>query len=985
MRDLVAIVCFFASGFVGLVYEICWIRKASLAFGATTLALSTVVAVFFAGLALGSYLFGLYSSKTTRPLKTYALLEISLGIIALANPAMFSWAEKLYGLFYPAIMHNFTMLSLARLFIITLLILPPTVLMGATLPLFCRQYVVSRERISLSVGLLYGLNTLGAAIGCLVCGFYLIPLIGVNKTIWLGGLVNILIGLTVSRMKITAVSSYVTNDKPGFERDKTRSRSKFFSLSDYSTTRDVIAVFVLFFLTGFVALGNEILWTRYFSLIIHNTVYTYTLTLAIILFGIVLGSILVAGFTDKTRRRAFIFGTVHVLNGISVLALLMLPAAWWYKVIDTKNFSAHLCIFAFILLLPAILSGVSFPLAIRMVVVKPSLAGVRVGKMTAVNTLGAITGSLAVGFILLPQIGLQKSLLLTTALSLFIGFISWFLLERSLRSYLKYILAALSFFVWLSIPYVTATHLPADFLAGRHELIDFREGINSNLAVVRESNNDIQLTIDRMWQGKDRKNHQILAAHVPMLLHQHPKEILVIGMGVGQTASRFLLYDMTRLDCVDIEGELFELVRKHFESSWMDDERVRFIIEDGRNYLAHTNSKYDIISIEVGQTFRPGLASFYTVDFYRYARNKLNDNGIVCQFVPISFIGPDEFRSVIRSFLQVFPESVLWYNTSELLLLGSVHNRLRFSSERLRMLNFDEAINKDLQFAYWGGPAHWVNQKKVFLAGFLCGPESLARLSSQVSSYYDDLPRLEYLAARSKQRFEKTITDLIRRYLEPVQLVLNEKINGETSLQIQAIREQNLQNIAASSLLRRYISRCDVVLLHKAVQLNPNNVAVNIELGNYLANLGKALQAIPYYSTALQIDPCNADAHYGMGNALRKLAQDEKAIEHYLLKIKLEHKPSPDVRNNLAWMLATHKEAAYYDPEQALLFAKQACELTQYKKPALLDTVAEAYAAAGKIHRAIETSKKALELARSSGQNQLAKEIESHLRSYKTN
>ena len=158
-KDLIAVTCFFASGFAGLAYEICWIRKASLVFGATTFAVSTVIGVFFAGLALGSYIFGRYSQRTLRPLRVYAVLEISLGGIALIHPALFDWADDLYGLFYPSMAHSFALLSFIRFIFIALLILPPTFLMGATLPLFCRQYVVNEKKISLSVGLLYGLNT----------------------------------------------------------------------------------------------------------------------------------------------------------------------------------------------------------------------------------------------------------------------------------------------------------------------------------------------------------------------------------------------------------------------------------------------------------------------------------------------------------------------------------------------------------------------------------------------------------------------------------------------------------------------------------------------------------------------------------------------------------------------------------------------------------------------------------------------------------
>ena len=185
-----------------------------------------------------------------------------------------------------------------------------------------------------------------------------------------------------------------------------------------------------------------------------------------------------------------------------------------------------------------------------------------------------------------------------------------------------------------------------------------------------------------------------MAAHVPMLFHPDPKSVLVVGVGVGKTASRFLFYDVTRLDCVDIEPGLFDIVRMNFDSSWMNDRRVRLITEDGRNYINNSNSNYDVISIEVGQTFRPGISSFYTVDFYRHVRERLNRGGVVSQFIPINLINVAEFRSLVRTFLEVFPNSILWYNSAELLLIGSPSDRLILSSERLNSLSIDGPVKK---------------------------------------------------------------------------------------------------------------------------------------------------------------------------------------------------------------------------------------------------------------------------------------------------
>ena len=246
--DAVAITAFFGSGFLALTYEICWIRKASLVFGSTTLALSTVLAVFFAGLALGSHRFGRLSARTTRPLRLYALLEIGVGALALLSPLAFLATDAIYGRLYSGVYENFALLSLIRFLLVVLLILPPTFLMGGTLPLFCRQYVLRENRISCSVGFLYGLNTLGAAAGCATCGFFLIPRVGIDTTIYLGGVLNVALGVVIWLLPVPAAGvpdAAAETRRPSTAVGRT----------------NAVTIGCLFFLTGYVALGNEVLWT----------------------------------------------------------------------------------------------------------------------------------------------------------------------------------------------------------------------------------------------------------------------------------------------------------------------------------------------------------------------------------------------------------------------------------------------------------------------------------------------------------------------------------------------------------------------------------------------------------------------------------------------------------------------------------------------------------------------------------------------------
>ena len=785
LQNVLILSILFLSGFVSLSYEICWIRKAILIFGATTFALSGVVAIFFGGLALGANLFGKHSVKTKKPLMIYGLIEIGIGISAFINPVMFNLAETLYNYLYPLISSNFALLSTIRLLCVSLIILLPTILMGGILPLFCQFYTNKGTRILKTVSLLYAINTAGSTVGAIMTGFVSMPVIGVEKTILLSGVVNLFIGITIliiqKHYKINQENSY----KP-----------KCNAIPEVNHVPDkfrIIVVYFLFFLAGFTILGYEILWNRFLSLIIHNTIYTYTIVLSLILFGIFLGSILISFVNNRIKKFTLYFGLTHVLIGLSIIIILLQPIKIWNWVDDSCSIFMQIVLCSVILLIPAILSGVSFPIAIRMVVCRLDSAGKGLGSMTAINTLGGIIGSITVGFLLLQRLGMQNVLLLITGISLSIGFITILIIEQGLSKLKKSVIIIVVLLLWLIIPAITKTYLPVTFLEQNDTLIDYKEGLGSFLSIVKE-NNDIVLRIDRMWQGEKKKNHQILSAHIPMLLHQNPREVLVIGIGVGQSSRSFLMYDINEIDCVDIEESLKDIINKHFESDWLSDPRMRWIVEDGRNFVTYTKDKYDIISIEVGQIYRPNIASFYTVDFYKKVRDKLNNNGLVSQFVPLGFFDEKVFLSVVNSFLSVFPHSTLWYNEyAELVLVGSIDKQPILTSERLNLIQLDDLIFNDLRFSYSGEPEYFLYKPETFIANFLMGEKTLNKMVNKAPLYYDDRPVLEYQSAKYQYRDPSLLLKLVEKHLDKTEIIAENAIIKNLSLEkIYSIRRKNV-------------------------------------------------------------------------------------------------------------------------------------------------------------------------------------------------
>jgi spermidine synthase len=904
-RDAAAIACFFFSGFAALVYEICWIRRASLVFGSTTYSISTVLAVFFLGLAIGSYVFGRIAPRLERPLQWFAFLELGVGLLALVSPFTFLMADALFGVAYRAADQAGALLVVARIGLVAAVLLPSTVLMGGTLPLFCQQYVVRESRIGASVALLYGINTLGGAAGCLAAGLWLIPSLGLRGAIGAGVALSFAVALAVGALGLRAPRREAPEAPPVAGGSRVAG----------------VTVAIIVCLSGFTALGNEVLWTRHLAMLARNTVYTYTLTLGVVLVGIVLGSAAVSLWVDRGRGRAFGLGLLQVVSGLTVLTLMLLPPSVWYA-FETRR----LLIYAALLLPAAVLSGASFPLAVRLLATDPNLASTRVGGLAAINTLGGIAGSLFMGFVALPALGIQASLYITTGLSLAAGCAAWLVLARSTPLWARGTLVTLACAAWLAIPSATGTRIPADFFSRQGRLVDYREGLASNVAVIAKKT-VLELYIDRMWQGTNARNQQPLAAHIPMALHAGAQRILVVGAGAGQTPSRFLMYDIEHLDCVDIEPAVFEMIRAHFDADWMQDPRVSLVPEDGRNHVAHGTEKYDLISVEVGQIHRPGVPYFYTVEFYRDAREHLMPGGVISQYVPLQFFSLDQFKAVIRTFLEVFPQSMLWYNTSELLLIGANASTIEISTERLDLQSTRETIRDDLARSHWGGPAHWLNDPLVFLGGFLVGPRGLAELAVDADIYRDDRPVLDYATAREggAQRRVVAGAKLLAEHLEPVEAWVDLRLSSEERGRIEEIQRANTGDVAATGMLQiawgLWGSDPNPVIaaLSAALRWNPGNFVANIDMAKQLLRVNRITEARRYFALAVGIRPGHLGARNGLARTLRQMGRVQASIPHFQAAVELDG-GDPSARHELAGALARvgRLEEAIHQLEEAL-------------------------------------------------------------------
>jgi spermidine synthase len=852
--EFIALICFVLSGFAALVYEISWIRKASLVVGATSYAVSTVLGVFFGGLAIGSYLFGKRTRQQRTPIRLYGKLEIGVGILCILSVFTLPLVESLYSSVYDSIQGGLFKALLIRAALVSICLLPPTILMGATLPLFCRQFIRHKNGVLNSISWLYGLNTLGAAVGAAVCGFALLPTIGVNASIFLAGGISIVAGGIMLIVKLPDTAAHLEEETPE-ESEQTKDKSR--------------AMGIVFALSGFAAIGNEIIWTRFLTLILENNVYTYTLTLTVILLGIVLGSLFASMFTNDLRKSIFRFGILQIATGIVTFAIIMAPAelVWinFMENIGTSSIRQQLMLIGLIMLVPSILAGMAFPIGIRLATSGVTSAGAIVGRLSALNTFGGIIGSFVIGFLVLPNIGLENAISLTAVCNVIAGFLVWMVLDESklLEKRVGWILLVAIVFVGIRLTSNSflneRTRVPFDMLSqGRiiptldENNLAMVEGVNSFLAVV-ENGDLFELHIDKQWQGNSKRTQQFMAGHIPSIVHGNPKNVCVVGLGTGQTAKRFLMHEIKQLDLVEIEEGLEPLLIRFFNGGWLAEDSVErqnteinLITEDGRNYLSHTSAKYDIISIEVGQIFRPGIANFYTHEFYQQTRERLNDGGVISQFVPIEFLGIDEFRSVVRTFVQTYPNAQLWYNTSELLLLGinrDVKQAQVFTKESINdRLHRNDTIIKDLAYNHWGGKQHQLNNQTVFLAGFLANGQDLREMCADGQLLVDDKPLLEY-SSHPYLDFHRPVLNQIRDHISPVDNIIGD-IGPALSARCHVLRNHNLAQIEAvayTDTAKAYFSieRFDdaIAFMKHAIVIQPDYATAHFDLANMLQNI----------------------------------------------------------------------------------------------------------------------------------------------------
>ena len=944
--ELLLYLLFFLSGISGLIYQVVWVRVFGNVFGNTVYSASAVVAVFMLGLGAGSYLAGRwsdrrYAANPQLPLRAYGYFELAIAAIGAAIALTLPHLDRLSVLVtsYQQDANGWFVITagsyVARTVIALVLLTPITLLMGGTLTLLIRYLVrTDVEAQSRRIAVLYAVNTAGAAAGCFLTDFTLVPSLGLFATQFIAVALNAIAGVGAIALAARSNSQLPTPNSQGPKKRRSRIPNPESPSTSLGASRipdpgsripatSVAWVATALALSGFAGLGMEILWFRHFSIMLGAFRAVFSLLLTVILVGIGIGSLAAGALQGRVRNPA-----VALIATQSLFVVFTLAGMWFAdsSVID-RTVSDALRAFSVAVgagqlaapgtfgevwfnlrpmllevALPALLIGFSFPLGNAVIQHAESSVGRRAGVLYLANTAGAVCGSLVAGFVLLPWLGLQGS----TTVLMTVAAIALLPLYQVVRQSavgsgfsrtFPFLVAGAALLAWLFLPsdYISTRALPKP--EPNEQVLNQSEGVNEIVTVTETAGRGRRLmtnghAMSATWPLSQRYMRAL--AHVPLLMLENPDHVLVIGFGVGNTTAAATLHpSVQRVEVADLSRNVLD------HASWFSatngnairDPKVTVYVNDGRHHLLMGGDPYDLIALEPPPIGYAGVASLYSEEFYQLARTRLKANGFVSQWLPAYQVPTETTLSMIKAFVDVFPQSVLLSGAEADLILIGANNRIEVDPNQLfAALAQRPAVRADLARFDLGTPREIVGM-------FVGASKTLADATRGAVAVTDNRPVQEF-GVRSLLNLGESVPGAVvdlRSVAEwcprcfdngmPVRVV--EGLDVYLALLTHAYAatpDQGNRVRAAADEGRRIAGSA---YLGTVV---PETPGVHNDLGIAYASRGQLDAAIAEFRQALSLDPDAAETHWHLGAALAERGQLQEAEEH--LRTSVQRDPS---------------------------------------------------------------------------------------------
>jgi spermidine synthase len=883
-------VCFLCSGATGLIYEVLWTRILGLVFGHTVFAITTVLAAFMAGLGLGSYLFGGVADRSSRPLRLYGFLEIGIGVYALITPFLFSRAEDIYIPLHRAFGLSFFTFSLLQFLLIFVILLIPTTLMGATLPVLSRFFVRSLETLGGQVGRLYALNTFGAVLGTYAAGFHLIPTLGVRTTLLLAAIANMGIGAlaVVFDRHLHQLGSETSDGKAAAVATPAPDSALTVPASEKPPAVAVWLTVVGLGISGAASMMYEVAWTRALALVIGSSTYAFSTMLVTFLTGLALGSYLYSHVAGRLRITPVFFGGLQL--GIGLSALLVTPFfdripelfLRVFQISQSPGFMKVVQFFisALAMFIPTLFMGATFPCAIQIVSRAMNRVGRDVGRVYFVNTTGAIAGTMVAGFLLIPVWGLQFTLKLAVSMNLCLAVA--ILLASRVTGWRQGATIAISLLAlgglyvapaWDANVMTSGVAIYGRSYFGRlgkaefrnatatdDHLLYYKDGISATVSVHRQG----ELLYMRVNGKTDASNAgdmhtQLMSGHLPMFIRPDAKRALVIGMGSGVTAGAVSLHPVEQIDLIEIEPAVVEAAAFFAKENRevLKNPKARVAIADGRNFLLASDGGYDVIISEPSNPWMRGIGNLFSLDFYELTAQRLAPKGMVCQWIHTYGLFPEDLKMVVKTFRSVFPHTTIWNTTrGDLLLIGSKDPWVLDHANLQAKYGALPGLREDMARVGLHSPL-------AILADFVLVEEDAAQYAQHALVNTDDLPFLEFSAPDSLYADTvdlnwRVLKSFERRSFPPVVGLSDEALNSS------AFRRDLGLALWAKDLPDEAMPQFE-----RALQGNPKDTVALLHRGRIYLRSGSVLLAEADLKAVLRLDATVVEAHEALAQLYR--------------------------------------------------------------------------------------------------------------------
>ena len=666
---------FAGSGCAALIYEIVWFQLLQLVIGSSAISLGFLLAAYMGGLCLGSAFLPRIVSPKQHPLRVYAVLELGIGILGL----IVLLVVPLVGRIYVAAATQGLIGLVLRGAIAAICLLPPTLLMGASLPAVVRWVETTPKGISW-VGLLYSANLAGAVFGCLMAGFYLLRVFDMAVATYVAVSINVGIALVSFAVGGGRKFQQISRPSPPLSAEESKQSRSIF-------------IYLAIALSGLSALGAEVVWTRLLSLLLGATVYTFSIILAVFLFGLWAGSTIGALLARRAENPRLVLASCQILLAVTIAwtgytishSLPYWPIDPWLSLNPWFNFEIDLVRCAWAIFPATVLWGASFPLALAAVAGPGQDPGKLSGQIYAANTAGSIAGALLFSLILIPTAGTRTSQQILIELASLAAVIAAFSMPgvRRLRTArfatiaLAIVLGAaltplISEVPWQAIAYgrrMAPIARAFDFDREHPTTVLYRgEGINSSL-LIAERAGQRQFFVSGKAEAStaplDMRLERMMG-HVPALIHPNPRSVLTVGFGAGVTAGSFVTYpNVESIVICELEPQIPPASTKYFGQqnyNVLNDRRSRIVYDDARHYIFTTRDKFDVITTDPIHPWVKGTSTLYSKEYYELVKDHLNPGGVVAQWLPIYDSDPETIKTELATFFDVFPSGTIWSN-----------------------------------------------------------------------------------------------------------------------------------------------------------------------------------------------------------------------------------------------------------------------------------------------------------------------------------